>query len=222
MRFFSRVCMMKGLIRDSIMIRKQLVAGLLFWIPVVVTVATIQFLLNIMISVFNKLPSNLQPDQWIGFHIPGIELIILLVIVWLTGILVANFVGKRLVQLGESVVARLPLVSSVYSGVKQILQMMVSPNGQAFRQVVLISFPQPGSWAVGLVTHSDTVNNTMTVFVPTTPNPTSGYVVTVEEKDAQKLNMSVDEALKYIISLGTISHDALRDKFQTLTGENNK
>lgn len=202
------------------MIRKHLVAGLLFWIPVVVTVVTIQFLLNMMISVFNKLPMHFQPDQWIGFHIPGIELIILLVIVWVTGILVANFVGKRLVHFGESLVARLPLVSSVYSGVKQILQMMVSPTGQAFRQVVLISFPQPGSWAVGLVTHA--ANETMTVFVPTTPNPTSGYVVTVEEKDAQKLDMSVDEALKYIISLGTISHDALRDKFQSLTGENNK
>ncbi|MEC7030871.1 MAG: DUF502 domain-containing protein [Pseudomonadota bacterium] len=204
------------------MVRKHLVAGLLFWIPVMVTIVTIQFLLNLMVRLFKNLPLNVQPDQWIGFHIPGIELILLLIIVWVTGILVANFVGKRFVHLGETMVSKLPLISSIYSGVKQIMQIMVSPSGQAFRQVVLISFPQPGSWAVGLVTHVDTVNATMTVFVPTTPNPTSGYVVTVNAADAQKLDMSVDEALKYIISLGTISHDALRDKFQTVIGENNK
>lgn len=204
------------------MVRKHLVAGLLFWIPVMVTIITIQFLLNLMVRLFKNLPLNVQPDQWIGFHIPGIELILLLIIVWVTGILVANFVGKRFVHLGETMVSKLPLISSIYSGVKQIMQIMVSPSGQAFRQVVLISFPQPGSWAVGLVTHVDTVSATMTVFVPTTPNPTSGYVVTVNAADAQKLDMSVDEALKYIISLGTISHDALRDKFQTVIGENNK
>jgi uncharacterized membrane protein len=204
------------------MVRKHLGAGLLFWIPVMVTIVTIQFLLNMLIKVFQKLPLHVQPDQWIGFHIPGVELIILFVIVWVTGIIVANFIGKRLVNIGESVVARLPLVSSVYSGVKQIMQIMVSPSGQAFRQVVLIPFPHPGSWAVGLVTHVDAASDTITVFVPTTPNPTSGYVVTVNAADAQKLDMSVDEALKYIISLGTISHDALRDKFQTVTGENNK
>ncbi len=204
------------------MIRKYLVAGLLFWVPVMVTIVTIQFLLGMIVGLFNKLPLHLQPDRWIGFHVPGIELVVLIAVVGVTGIVVANFIGKRLVNMGESVVSRLPLISSVYSGVKQILQIMVSPTGQAFRQVVLIPFPHPDSWAVGLVTHADELSGTMTVFVPTTPNPTSGYVITVKSSDAQKLDMSVDEALKYIISLGTISHVALRDKFQTLTGESNK
>ena len=204
------------------MMRKYLVAGLLFWIPVVVTIVTIRLLLDMLLSVFRGLPLHVQLEQWIGMHIPGLELIIIILIVWVSGVIVANFVGKRIVSIGERLVDQLPLVRSVYSGVKQIMQIVVSPSGQAFRQVVLISFPQPGSWAVGLVTHSDLVNGTLTVFVPTTPNPTSGYVISVHEKDAQKLNMSVDEALKYIISLGTISHDALRDKFQQIDGENNK
>ena len=204
------------------MVRKHLGAGLLFWIPVMVTIITIQFLLNMLVKLFQKLPLHVQPDHWIGFHIPGIELIILFIIVWVTGVIVANFIGRRLVNLGESVVAKLPLISSVYSGVKQIMQIMVSPSSQAFRQVVLIPFPCPGSWAVGLVTHVEASSDKVTVFVPTTPNPTSGYVVTVNTADAQNLDMSVDEALKYIISLGTISHDALRDKFQTVTGEKNK
>ena len=204
------------------MIRKQLMAGLLFWIPVVVTIVTIRLLVDMLLAVFNKLPGHMQPDRWIGIHIPGIELVIIFLIVWVTGVIVANFLGKRLVLAGESLVSKLPLIRSVYSGVKQIMQIMVAPSGQAFRQVVLISFPQKGSWAVGLVTHVEPDSETLTVFVPTTPNPTSGYVVTVKEEEAQKLDMSVDEALKYIISLGTISHDALSDKFQKVTGENNK
>ena len=104
---------------------------------------------------------------------------------------------------------KIPLIRSVYSGVKQTLQMMTSPNSQAFQRVVLVSFPQPGSWAVGLVTHTNEDSGLLTVFVPTTPNPTSGYVVTVGPNQTEELDISVDEALKYIISLGTISHDAL-------------
>lgn len=201
------------------MLKKHFMAGLLFWVPVMVTFATIRFLLNFMESLFSRLPQNMRPDQWIGYHIPGLEILILVLVVWLSGVLVANFIGKRLVNMGEHVVSKLPLVSSVYSGVKQILQVVVSPTGQAFRQVVLISFPQKGSWVVGLVTHEDEENETLTVFVPTTPNPTSGYVISVKTHEAEKLDMSVDEALKYIISLGTISHDTLRQKFQTLSGE---
>ena len=204
------------------MIRKYLVAGLLFWIPVVVTIVTIRLLLDMLLSVFRALPTHMRPEQWIGVHIPGLELLIIILVVWFTGIVVANILGKRIVAAGEHVVNQLPLVRSVYSGVKQIMQIMVSPSGQAFRQVVLISFPQPGSYAVGLVTHDDIENETLTVFVPTTPNPTSGYVISVKASEAQKLDMSVDEALKYIISLGTISHDALSEKFQQIIGENNK
>lgn len=204
------------------MIRKHLVAGLLFWIPVVVTIVTIRLLLDMLLSVFRGLPANMQPEHWLGIKIPGLEIVLIILIVWVTGVIVANFIGKRLVTAGEYIVNQLPLVRSVYSGVKQIMQIMVSPSGQAFRQVVLISFPQPGSWAVGLVTHVEEESDTLTVFVPTTPNPTSGYVISVKADEAQKLDMSVDEALKYIISLGTISHDALSDKFQQVIGENNK
>ena len=201
------------------MIRKHLVAGILFWVPVVVTVLTIRLLLDLFTSAFRGLPKDLQPDYWLGFHIPGIELVVIILLVWLSGVVVANIVGKKLVGIGEAVVNKIPLIRSVYSGVKQTLQIMASPNSQAFRKVVLVSFPQPGSWAVGLVTHTDDSEQLFTVFIPTTPNPTSGYVVTVAQKDAKELDMSVDEALKYIISLGTISHEALINKFKILSEE---
>ena len=142
-------------------------------------------------------------------------ILIILLIVWLTGVVVANFIGKKIITFGESMLSKIPLIRSIYSGVKQTLQIMASPNSQAFRKVVLLSFPQPGSWAVGLVTHSNEEGGLLTVFVPTTPNPTSGYVITVEREKAEELDMSVDEALKYIISLGTISHDALISKLKT-------
>lgn len=173
-----------------------------------------------LLAVFDHMPIYMHPDQWIGFHVPGIEILIIILVVWVTGILVANIVGKHLVKYGEFLVEKLPLVRSIYSGVKKIMEIMVNPQGQAFRQVVLISFPQKGSWVIGLVTRTE--GDSMTVFVPTTPNPTSGYVITVKESEAEKLDMSVDEALQYIISLGTLSHSALSDKFQIVTGEKDK
>lgn len=206
------------------MFKKYLMAGLLFWVPLVVTIVTIEVLLDMIISIFAKLPASIQPDLWLGIHIPGIEIIFILLMVWLTGLLMANLFGRKLVSWGESLVEKVPLVRSVYSGVKQIMQMMVKSDSTAFKQVVLISFPQKGSWAVGLVTqvveHGKAELDAITVFVPTTPNPTSGYVVTVQRKDAIILDMSVDEALKYIISLGTLSHDTLNQEFGRLAQEN--
>lgn len=206
------------------MFRKYLVAGLLFWVPLVVTIISVELLLEMVAGLFHKLPMNLRPDYWLGFHIPGLELVLMLVLLWVSGVLVANILGKKLVAIGESLVERLPLVRSIYSGVKQILQMVVKNDSNAFRQVVLISFPQEGSWAVGLVTCSDQLKNgktALTVFVPTTPNPTSGYVIVVDKEEAIILDMSVDEALKYIISLGTITHNALNDAYN-LIAENKK
>jgi|AntRauTorckE5430_2_1112549.scaffolds.fasta_scaffold00045_26 uncharacterized membrane protein len=198
------------------MFKKYLIAGLLFWVPLVVTMVSIDLLVDMLTSVFSLLPFSLHPDVWIGFHIPGIELVMLIFIVWLSGLLVANFLGRKAIAYGERLVERLPLVRSIYSGVKQIMKMMVKSDSTAFRQVVLISFPQKGSWVVGLVTQVVEYKNkqaSLTVFVPTTPNPTSGYVITVDQKEAIVLDMTVDEALKYIISLGTLSHDALNNAY---------
>lgn len=212
--------------KEVVMFKKYLMAGLLFWVPLVVTIVTIEILLDIIISIFGKLPAKMQPDFWLGFHVPGIEIVLIILMVWVSGLLMANLFGRKLVYWGESVVEKVPLVRSIYSGVKQIMQMMVKSDSTAFRQVVLVSFPQKGSWAVGLVTqvveHGESEYDAITVFLPTTPNPTSGYVVIVQRKDAIILDMSVDEALKYIISLGTLSHDTLNQEFGRLAQENKK
>ena len=203
------------------MIRKHFVAGVLFWIPVIVTIFIIKLLFELLVSVMKSLPEPFHPKQWLGYDIPGLELVIILLLIWVTGVLVANFLGKRVVSWGESLVNRIPLIRSVYSGVKQTMQVMAAPDTQSFRQVVLIQFPHEHSWVVGLVTHYQKENDVLTVFVPTTPNPTSGYVVNVSRSNSKEVDMSVDEALKYIISLGTISHKALARQFKLISEENN-
>ena len=203
------------------MIRKYLMAGLLFWIPVVVTVFTIRLLLDFISSVFRYVPHDFQPEVLLGVNIPGIEFLLIFLILFFSGLLVANFLGRRVILFGESLLSKIPLIRSVYSGVKQTLQVMASPSGQAFRKVVMVSFPQPGSWSVGLVTNISE-ENLYTIFVPTTPNPTSGYIVNVSKDKVHELSMSVDEALKYIISLGTITHPALVEEFKVMTEEKKK
>lgn len=201
------------------MIRKYFIAGLLFWIPIIVTFLIIQLLFDVVVALFSSLPQGFHPDEVFGVKLPGVEFVIIALLVWLSGVFAANFLGKRLVHWGERVVSRIPLIRTIYSGVKQTLQIMVSPNSQAFRQVVMISFPFPGSSAIGLVTNKDKKSGSLTVFVPTTPNPTSGYVVIVSKEHAKKLDMTVDEALKYIISLGTISHISLEKQLNAAGGE---
>lgn len=207
------------------MFKKNVIAGLLFWVPVIVTLVSIEILFDIIRSVYDKIPIQLQFESWVGVDIPGMKILLSLGVVWLTGLLVANYLGKRVVRMGESWLNKLPLVRSVYSGVKQVLQMMIKSDTGAFTEVVLIAFPNDSSWVVGLVTQviaTTEGREALNVFVPTTPNPTSGYVITVFREDSIHLEMSVDEALKYIISLGTLSHDALNKVYSQLAEENKK
>ncbi|UTC24443.1 DUF502 domain-containing protein [Candidatus Comchoanobacter bicostacola] len=191
------------------MIRRHLIAGLLFWVPLLVTVVTIQFLWNIFSSVMVYVPESLNPEFYLGVDLPGSEVLLVLFLLWFTGVLVANFIGKRVMRVWERILTKIPLVRTVYQGVKQGLEIVVAPNSHAFSEVVLVPFPNNTSWAVALVTQKDLENGLWTVFLPTTPNPTSGYVLLIPEQDVKKVAMSVDEALKYIISLGTISQDEL-------------
>ncbi|MDC3180520.1 DUF502 domain-containing protein [Gammaproteobacteria bacterium] len=193
------------------MFRKYFVAGLLFWLPIIVTLVVVQFIVDIFDKVVKYLPESLQLSTLIGFDVPGSGFILVLLLVWMSGILVANFLGRRIVKLGDRIVQKIPLVRTIHQGVKQGLEMMVAPNSDAFSQVVCVQFPHASSWAIGLVTHIDEANDLWTVFLPTTPNPTSGYVLIFQSNAVRKIDMSVDEALKYIISLGTITEysDAL-------------
>lgn len=189
--------------------RKYLIAGLLVWIPLVITIWVLKLIINTMDQTLLLLPERFQTDALFGFHIPGMGVILTVAIVLLTGVIAANFFGKKLLGWWDHVLKRIPIVNSVYGGVKQISDTLFSPEGKAFRQAVLVRYPQRDTWTVALLTgepeHEVTDHLGFTnysVFVPTTPNITAGFFLIVPKTDVIPLKMSVDQALKYIISMG--------------------
>ena len=188
--------------------KRYLIAGLLVWVPLGVTVMVINFLVGIMDKTLLWLPEPYQPDTLLGFHIPGLGVVLSVVIVLGTGIIVANLFGRKLVQLWERLLARIPLVRTLYSSVKQLLETVFS-SGQSFRKVLLIEYPRKGLWTLGF--QSGTTQGeaqvkagveVINVFIPTTPNPTSGFFLMVPRAEVVELEMSVDDGLKMIISAG--------------------
>jgi len=194
------------------MIKRYLMAGLLVWAPIWVTFLVIEFLLDVFDRIVTYIPIHYRPETWLGFRIPGLGLLIVIVILFLTGMLVANVFGRYLVGLGEKILAKIPLVRSIYNGVKKVMQTVLSSAGdRAFRKVLLIRYPHAGTWTIAFqtaITNGEVRHRVgeelVTVYVPTTPNPTSGYMLMVPIKDVIELQMSVDEALKLVISLGVI------------------
>ena len=189
--------------------RKYLIAGLLVWIPVVITGWVLKLLIDLMDNSLLLLPAHLQTKAWLGVHVPGMGVILTLVIVLFTGVIAANFFGKKLLHWWDQILHRIPIVRSIYSGVKQISDILFSSDGKAFRKVVLVRYPHQDSWTVALLTgepeHEVTDHLGLeyyAVFVPTTPNITAGFFLLVKKSEVRPLNMSVDDALKYIISMG--------------------
>jgi uncharacterized membrane protein len=193
-------------------LRKWLVAGLLVIVPVAVTFAVLRWIVETLDSTLAILPVAWQPDKLIGVHIPGFGVLLTLVILLAVGGVASNFFGKKLVQWGDRLVTRIPVVRSIYSSVKQVSDTLFSPNGNAFRKAVLVQWPRPDVWTIGFVTGSPggdvtnyLVGDYLSVYVPTTPNPTGGYFVMLRKSDCVELKMSVDDALKYVISMGVVS-----------------
>ena len=201
--------------RKSI-VRRYLITGLLAWVPLGVTIFIIKFFAGYVAGLVNVLPANWQPDRLIGFHIPGLSaiigIIVILIVLFITGLLASNFFGRYLLGLGDDLLERIPLVRSIYSTVKQISDTMFSKKGKAFRKVVLIRYPHKDSWSLAFLT-SDNLgeievkapSRLISVFIPTTPNPTSGFLILVPPEDVIELEMTVDEAFKMIVSLGVIA-----------------
>lgn len=192
-------------------LRRYLIAGLLVWLPIWTTLLIIGFLIETMDKTLSLLPRAYQPDTLLGFHIPGLGLVISIVVLILTGMLVSNFIGRRLVMLGEFFLERIPLVRTIYSAIKQVLVTVFSSGGQAFRKVLLVEYPRKGLWSIAFQTGlgAEEVNGIVkeemiTIFIPTTPNPTSGFLMMIPRSEAIELTMSVDEALKFVISLGVV------------------
>jgi uncharacterized membrane protein len=191
--------------------RKWLLAGLLVIVPVAITVWVLQWILSTLDQTLLILPAAWRPDVLIGFHIPGFGVLLALAILLVVGATASNFFGRKLVEWGDAVLNRIPVVRSIYSGVKQVSDTLFSENGNAFRKALLLQWPQPGMWTIGFLTGTpggDVANHLLgdyvSVYVPTTPNPTGGYFVMLKKSDCIELKMSVDEALKYIVSMGVV------------------
>lgn len=194
-------------------LRKWLLAGLLVIVPVAITIAVLRWIIDTLDQTLLILPEAWQPDKLIGFHIPGFGVLLTLAILLIVGAVASNFFGRKLVALGDRVVTRIPVVRSIYSSVKQVSDTLFSESGNAFRTAVLVQWPRPDVWTIGFVTGTpggDVVNylrgeEYLSVYVPTTPNPTGGYFVMLRKSDCIELKMSVDDALKYVVSMGVVA-----------------
>ena len=194
---------------SKISLKRYLITGLLIWVPLVITLWVLDLLVGIMDHTLLLLPRQWQTEAWLGMHIPGLGVVLTVLTVFVTGVLAANIIGQQLVKFWEGVLARIPVVNSIYTGVKQVSDTLFAPGGQAFRKAVLVQWPGPGMWTIAFVTGTpggDVANHLqgdyLSIYVPTTPNPTGGYFVMVPRANVIALDMSVDEALKYIISMG--------------------
>lgn len=197
--------------------RKYFISGLLVWLPIWVTLLVIKFLVDILSKSLLLLPTKYQPDVLLGFHLPGVGVVITLVIIFLTGVLAANFIGSRLLAIGDAMMSRIPLVRSVYTGVKQVTQTLFTPGGQSFRKVLMVEYPCRGVWSLAFQTGEvgkeieSSIKDSepmVSYFIPTTPNPTSGFLMMAPKSQVIELDISVDQALKYVISLGVVQPGA--------------
>jgi uncharacterized membrane protein len=198
-------------------LRKWFVSGLLVVVPVAITIGVLEWIIGTLDRTLLILPEAWQPDRVIGVHSPGFGVLLTLAILLATGAAVSNFLGKKLVHWGDRVVSRIPVVRSIYSSVKQVSDTLFSEGGNAFRTAVLVQWPRTDVWTIGFVTGAPggdvanyLVGDYLSVYVPTTPNPTGGYFVMLRKSDCVELKMSVDEALKYVISMGVVSPSGSR------------
>jgi len=192
-------------------VKKYFITGLLIWVPLVITVWVLSFLVGTLDRTLLLLPISWQPRSWLGFHIPGLGVLLTLAVVFVTGVFAANIIGQRLVMYWEGLLARIPIVKSLYSSVKQVSDTLFSSSGVAFRKALLVQYPRQGSWTIAFLTGQpggDVANylkgEYVSVYVPTTPNPTSGFFLMMPAADVVELDISVDAALKYVISMGVV------------------
>ncbi|KAF1042633.1 MAG: hypothetical protein GAK35_02604 [Herbaspirillum frisingense] len=199
--------------------RKYFITGLLILVPLAITLWVLNLIISTMDQSLLLLPPSWRPEALLGFYIPGLGTILTLLIIFLTGLAARNFIGRQIVSLWEGLLTRIPVVKSIYSSVKQVSDTLFSSSGNAFRKAVLIQYPRQGSWTIAFLTGTPggEVKNHLqgdyiSVYVPTTPNPTSGFFLMLPRAESIELDMSVDEALKYIVSMGVVAPEMAADK----------
>jgi uncharacterized membrane protein len=193
-------------------LKKYFITGLVIWVPLTITLWVLHLVVGTLDQSLLLLPAEWRPRRLVGMDIPGFGAVLTLLVVFLTGVVGANYFGQRLVGLWESVLGRIPFVKSIYSSVKQVSDTLFAPNGQAFRKALLVEYPRQGSWTVAFQTGTPGAGiaehlkgEFVSLYVPTTPNPTSGFFLMVPRESVVELDMTVDEALKYIISMGVVA-----------------
>lgn len=191
--------------------RKYFITGLLILVPLAITLWVLGLVIGTMDQSLLLLPERWRPEALVGFHIPGLGTILTLLVIFITGLATHNFIGRRVVAMWEGILTRIPVVKSIYSSVKQVVDTLFSSSGNAFRKAVLVQYPRQGAWTIafltgvpgGEVAHR-LQGDYVSLYVPTTPNPTSGFFLMVPRSDTIELDMGVDEALRYIVSMGVV------------------
>lgn len=202
-------------------LRTIIVAGLLVWIPIGLTIFVIKLLIDLLAQIYLLIPPALRPDNLLGIEIPGIGIIIAIIMVLLTGLIAANYFGNRIIKAWDAFLDRIPLIRSIYSPLKKFSELVLSDQTQNFSKVLLIEYPRKGVYSLCFQTSKElgevqdqSGEELVCVYIPTTPNPTSGYIVLVPQNEVKELEMSVEDALKMIISLGVVvpNPSAILDK----------
>lgn len=199
--------------------KKYLITGLLIWIPLAITIWVLDLIVTTMDQSLQLLPPQYQPQTLLGIQIPGIGALLTLLVVFVTGVLASNILGQRLLVFWEYLLGRIPVVKTIYHGVKQVSDTLFTPGGQAFRKALLVQYPREGSWTIAFLTGQpggDVANHLegdfVSVYVPTTPNPTSGFFLMMPRAEVIELDMDVNEALTYVISMGVVPPDTDKAK----------
>lgn len=203
--------------------RRYLVAGILVWLPLGITLLLLRVLVGIMDTTLLLLPKQYRPEELLGFAIPGLGILLTILLLLVTGLLATNFIGSAFVGKWESLMDRIPVVRSIYSAAKNFAEIIFSDSGSAFKKVLLIEYPRKGTYSLAFQTSAElgevqsrTGEEVVSCFVPTTPNPTSGFIIIVPKKDITVLDMEVDEALRMIISLGVVVPEWRHDRSDEL------
>ena len=191
--------------------KKYFITGLLIWVPLGITLWVLALIVRSMDQTLTLLPHAIQPEQLMGFYLPGLGVALTLLVVFFTGLVTTNIIGQKLVRFWESVLARIPIVKSLYYAVKQVSDTLFSHNGEAFRKVLLVRYPHPQAWSIAFQTGSPArdvadmlPDEHVGVFIPTAPSPVNGFFFFVRRQDVIELSMDVDDALKYIVSMGVV------------------
>ncbi|MBR3482371.1 MAG: DUF502 domain-containing protein [Neisseriaceae bacterium] len=205
-------------------IKKYLITGVLIWLPIIAGIWTINYIITTSDHLIRLIPKGFRPEDLFGHHIPGLGIVLALLILLITGVFAGNIIGKKVVRLWDSFFGHIPVVKTVYTGVKKVSESLLSDSSKSFKTPLLVQFPHQGVWTIAFVSGSlpdeirhslkDDEDEFLPVYVPTTPNPTGGYYIMVRCADTRPLNLSVDEALKYIISLGMVMPELLPERLE--------